>query len=54
MLVLGAYLLIGFGFQASFQRAFDRLPDSSQHPKLIGLGLMLVAVGLVIVPGAFH
>jgi len=35
MLVLGAQVLIGFGFQASFQPAFDRLPESSQHLKLV-------------------
>lgn len=47
-------MLSGFGFQASFQPAFDRLPESSQHLKLVGLCLMLVAVGMLIVPSPFH
>ena len=54
MLILGAQVLIGFDFQASFQPGFDRLPETAQQVKLIGLGLMLVAMGLLIPPGAFH
>ena len=54
MLILGAQVLIGFGFQASFQPGFNRLPETAQQVKLIGLGLMLVAMGLLILPGAFH
>jgi hypothetical protein len=30
------------------------LPESAQEVKVIGLGLMLVAIGLLILPGAFH
>ena len=54
MLILGAQVLIGFGFQAAFQPGFDRLPADAQQLKLVGLGLMLVALGLLIAPGAFH
>ena len=54
MLILGAQVLIGFDFQAAFQPGFDRLPPSAQAIKLLGLGLMLMAVGLLIAPGAFH
>jgi Family of unknown function (DUF6328) len=54
MLILGSQVLIGFDFQASFQPAFDHLPETSQHLKLVGLGLMLIAGGLLIAPGAFH
>ena len=54
MLILGAQVLIGFDFQAGFQPAFDRLSPATQELKLVGLGLMLLAVGLLIAPGAFH
>jgi hypothetical protein len=54
MLVLGAQVLLGFGFQAVFQPAFDRLPASLHTLKLIDLGLMLVALGLLLAPTAYH
>jgi hypothetical protein len=54
MLILGAQVLLGFQFQAVFQPGFERLPPPVQELKLIGLGLMLVAVGLLLTPGAFH
>jgi hypothetical protein len=54
MLVLGAQVLIGFDFQAVFQPGFDRLPATAQNLDVLGLSLMLVAVGLLIAPGAFH
>src|SRR5579864_1462798 len=54
MLILGAQVLIGFDFQAAFQPGFDRLPPNAQELKLLGLCLMLMAVGLLIAPGAFH
>ncbi len=54
MLILGAQVLIGFDFEAGFQPGFDRLPPEAQQLKLFGLGLMLIALGLLIAPGAFH
>ena len=54
MLTLGAHVLIGFDFQASLQPGFERLPLPAQELKLAGLGLMLIAVGLLLAPGAFH
>lgn len=54
MLILGSQVLIGFDFQAAFQPAFDRLPANAQYLELLGLSLMLCAVGLLIAPGAFH
>ena len=54
MLILGAQVLIGFGFQAAFQPGFDRLPAEAQQLKLLGLGLMLIALALLIAPCAFH
>ena len=54
MLILGAQVLIGFGFQAAFQPGFQRLPPPTQELKLVGLALMLGALGLLMAPGAFH
>src|SRR5438128_4357405 len=54
MLILGAQVLLGFQFQAVLQPGFERLPPALQDLKLVGLGLMLVAVGLLVAPGAFH
>jgi len=54
MLILGSQVLVGFEFMSGFQPGFDRLPSSAQELKLLGLGLMLIAVGLLVAPGAFH
>ncbi|HEX8355182.1 MAG TPA: DUF6328 family protein, partial [Pyrinomonadaceae bacterium] len=54
MLVLGAQVLVGFQFRSVFEPGFDSLPLTSQWLMLAGLGLMLVAVGLVISPAAYH
>ncbi len=54
MLILGAQVLFGFQFQAAFQPGFDRLSPESQDLTLVGLGLMLGAVGLLVAPGPFH
>jgi hypothetical protein len=54
MLVLGAQVLVGFNFQSTFQPGFEKLPADAQHLKLLGLGLMLLAVGLLLAPCAFH
>jgi hypothetical protein len=54
MLILGAQVLLGFEFQATFQPVYERLPAPVQELKVISLGLMLLAVGLLIAPGAFH
>ncbi len=54
MLILGAQVLLGFEFQSTFQPVYDRLPVPVQDLKVGGLALMLVAVGLLIAPGAFH
>jgi len=54
MLILGAQVLIGFDFEASFQPVFDRQSAQTQQLHLLGLALMLVAAGLLMSPGAFH
>lgn len=54
MLILGAQVLLGFQYRSVFEPGFDKLPFSSQYLKLCGLSLMLVAVGLIMSPGAYH
>ena len=54
MLVLGAQVLIGFQLRSVFEPGFDSLPIPLQFLKLVGLGLMLVALGLIISPSAYH
>jgi hypothetical protein len=54
MLVLGAQVLVGFQFRSTFEQGFDSLPLPAQLLKLVGLGLMLIAVGLIISPSAYH
>ncbi len=54
MLILGAQVLLGFEFQSTFQPVYEPLPSSVQEVKVVSLTLMLLAVGLLIAPGAFH
>src|SRR5215208_1805244 len=54
MLVLGAQVLVGFQFRSVFEPGFDKLPLPSQLLKMVGLGLMLLAVALIISPAAYH
>jgi hypothetical protein len=54
MLVLGAQVLVGFQFRAVFEPGFDKLSLPSQLLALVGLGVMLVAIGLIISPAAYH
>jgi uncharacterized protein DUF6328 len=54
MLVLGSQVLLGFQFRAAFEPGFQDLPRSSQFLKLSCLALMLIAIGLLLVPGAYH
>src|SRR2546423_3323970 len=54
MLVIGAQVLAGLQFRAFFEKGFDSLPLPSQLLTLIGQGLLLVAIGLLISPAAYH
>ena len=54
MLILGAQVLLGFEFQSTFQPVYERLPTPVQEVKVVSLTLMLVAVGLLVTPSAFH
>jgi hypothetical protein len=54
MLILGAQVLLGFQFRSAFEPLFVKLPQSFQYLKLCGLCLMLITIGLLISPGAYH
>jgi hypothetical protein len=54
MLVLGSQVLLGFQFRSVFETGFERLPKHAQYMKLGALVLMLVALALLIAPGAYH
>jgi hypothetical protein len=54
MLILGAQILLGFGFNTAFQDGFDELPGYSRNLDAIGLLLIVVTVGLLISPGSYH
>jgi DMSO reductase anchor subunit len=54
MLVLGSQVLLGFQFRAAFEQGFEKLPHTSQYLKMGALGLMLLALSLLIAPGAHH
>jgi hypothetical protein len=54
MLILGAQILLGFQFRAILEQGFHELPRSSQVIELIALGLLLLAIALIMWPGAYH
>ena len=54
MLILGSQVLLGFQFRSAFEQGFAKLPAHAQYAKLGGLGLMLLAVALLMWPGAYH
>jgi DMSO reductase anchor subunit len=54
MLVLGSQVLLGFQYRSVFEPGFEKLPLASQYLKVGALGLMLLALGLLLAPGAYH
>jgi uncharacterized protein DUF6328 len=54
MLVLGSQVLLGFQFRSVFEPGFAKLPLSSQYLKAFALGLMLLTLGMLLAPGAYH
>src|SRR5437588_628906 len=54
ILIIGAQVLLGFHFRAVLESGFEHLSQPSKYLALGGLGLMLLAVALLIWPGAFH
>ena len=54
ILILGSQVLFGFQFRSVFEPLFEKLPHHTQYLKLAGLILMTSAVGLLMLPGAYH
>jgi Family of unknown function (DUF6328) len=54
ILILGGQVLIGAGFRTFFESGFDRLSRATQIAQLCGLGVMLVGLGPLLLPAAFH
>jgi len=53
-LILGAQILLGFGFRSVFQRGYDALPESHRRLDGLSLLLMIVTVALLIAPDPYH
>jgi Family of unknown function (DUF6328) len=53
-LILGAQILLGFQCQGTFQEQFGTLPATSRQLSALALTLMLLTIGLLIAPSAFH
>ena len=54
ILILGAQILLGFGFRGVFTERFDELPDYARYANGIGLALLVGALALLIAPGPYH
>ncbi len=54
ILILGAQVLVGSAFRSFFQPEFSQLPYHTQAMQLGGLGLMLLGMGPLLLPAAFH
>jgi hypothetical protein len=54
ILILGAQILLGFGFRGVFSERFDELPEYARYADGVGLGLLVCAIGLLITPGPYH
>src|SRR5215471_4031997 len=54
ILILGAQILLGFGFRGVFSERFDELPPYTRYADAVGLALLVAAIGLLIAPGPYH
>jgi uncharacterized membrane protein YidH (DUF202 family) len=54
MLMLGAQILLGFQFQAPFQDSFPTISNAEKTTEVAVLGLIILVVGLLIAPSAYH
>lgn len=54
ILLLGGQVLIGFFFRGFFEPGFPKLSPRAQHLEVASLGIMLLAMGLLIWPAAYH
>ncbi|MBV9200776.1 MAG: hypothetical protein JO320_26015 [Alphaproteobacteria bacterium] len=54
ILILGAQVLLGFGFRGVFSETFAGLPAHVRYMDGVGLGLLVCTVALLIAPGPYH
>jgi hypothetical protein len=54
ILILGAQILLGFGFRGVFDVRFDQLPAYARFADAVALGLLVCAIGLLIAPDPYH
>src|SRR5215216_4238999 len=54
ILILGSQVLLGFQLRSAFEPLFEKLPHHTQYLKTAALGLMIIAVAMLIAPGAYH
>jgi hypothetical protein len=50
ILILGAQILLGFGFRGVFAERFDQLPPNARYLDALGLALSVCVVALLIAP----
>lgn len=54
ILILGTQILLGFQYRAVFEQGFAGLPLASQYCVLVALGILLIGIALIMLPGAYH
>lgn len=54
MLIMGAQILLDFGLHGAFADAFDRLPMHARSLFVVTLGLLVLVLGLLVLPGPYH
>jgi len=54
ILIIGTEVLLGLQFRSILEPGFEKLPDHAKYLKLGGLGLLILAIILLIWPGAYH
>jgi Family of unknown function (DUF6328) len=54
ILILGAQILLGFGFRGVFAERFDQLPPNARYLDALGRALSVCVVALLIAPGHYH
>src|SRR3954447_25705751 len=54
ILIMGAQILLGFQLRGVFADAFDDLPSLDRFLFAAALGLLVVVIGLLIMPGPYH
>ncbi|MGB9650116.1 MAG: DUF6328 family protein [Stellaceae bacterium] len=51
ILILGAQILLGFGFRGVFSARFDEFPEYARYAHGVALALLVCAIGLLMPSG---